>query len=147
MPCGVKQTALAKAKRQGLTRHIGVANFNIALLDEAIRLCPEPLVTLQAEYHPHLDQAKLTEACRRRGLRWSWFCGRLLLARGNCRNAQKQEQRQEIAIPVITATCPNHLLPPGKGSNAPEKRDSTANFGREFVEARQFAVERCQVDR
>ena len=36
--------ALAKAKRQGLARHIGVANFNIALLDEAIRLCPEPLV-------------------------------------------------------------------------------------------------------
>src|SRR3984957_13666469 len=34
--------ALAKAKRQGLTRHIGVANFNIAMLDEAIRLCPEP---------------------------------------------------------------------------------------------------------
>ena len=36
----------------GLTRHIGVANFNIAMLDEAIRLCPEPLVTLQAECHP-----------------------------------------------------------------------------------------------
>src|SRR6185295_14905874 len=35
--------ALAKAKRQGLARHIGVANFNIALLDQAIKLCPEPL--------------------------------------------------------------------------------------------------------
>lgn len=43
---------LAKAKTSGLTRHIGVANFNITLLDEAIRLCPEPLVALQAEYHP-----------------------------------------------------------------------------------------------
>src|SRR2546423_944373 len=41
--------ALAKAKRRGLARHIGVANFNIALLDEAIALCPEPLVNLQAE--------------------------------------------------------------------------------------------------
>jgi len=60
--------ALAKAKRQGLARHIGVANFNIALLDEAIRLCPEPLVTLQAEYHAHLDQTKLVKACRQRGL-------------------------------------------------------------------------------
>jgi diketogulonate reductase-like aldo/keto reductase len=60
--------ALARAKRQGLTRHIGVANFNIAMLDEAIRLCPEPLVNLQAEYHAHLDQTKLIEACRRRGL-------------------------------------------------------------------------------
>jgi 2,5-diketo-D-gluconate reductase B len=74
--------ALAKAKRQGLARHIGVANFNIALLDEAIRLCPEPLVNLQAEYHAHLDQTKLLDACRRRGLIFTAYCplgrGRLL---------------------------------------------------------------------
>jgi 2,5-diketo-D-gluconate reductase B len=74
--------ALAKAKRQRLTRHIGVANFNIALLDEAIRLCPEPLTTLQAEYHAHLDQGKLIEACRKRGLTFTAYCplgrGRLL---------------------------------------------------------------------
>jgi 2,5-diketo-D-gluconate reductase B len=74
--------ALAKAKRQGLTRHIGVANFNIAMLDEAIRLCPEPLVNLQAEYHAHLDQTKLTQACRQRGLIFTAYCplgrGRLL---------------------------------------------------------------------
>ena len=60
IPLAEPMAALAKAKRQGLTRHIGVANFTIALLDEAIRLCPEPLVNLQAEYHPYLDQAKLT---------------------------------------------------------------------------------------
>ena len=74
--------ALARAKRQGLTRHIGVANFNIAMLDQAIRLCPEPLVNLQAEYHAHLDQTKLIEACRRRGLIFTAYCplgrGRLL---------------------------------------------------------------------
>jgi diketogulonate reductase-like aldo/keto reductase len=74
--------ALARAKRQGLTRHIGVANFNIAMLDKAIRLCPEPLVNLQAEYHAHLDQTKLIEACRRRGLIFTAYCplgrGRLL---------------------------------------------------------------------
>jgi diketogulonate reductase-like aldo/keto reductase len=74
--------ALAKAKRRGLARHIGVANFNIAMLDEAIRLCPEPLVNLQAEYHAHLDQTKLTEACRKRGLIFTAYCplgrGRLL---------------------------------------------------------------------
>jgi 2,5-diketo-D-gluconate reductase B len=74
--------ALAKAKRAGLARHVGVANFNIALLDEAIRLCPEPLVNLQAEYHAHLDQTKLTQACRERGLIFTAYCplgrGRLL---------------------------------------------------------------------
>ena len=74
--------ALAKAKREGLARHVGVANFNIALLDEALRLCPEPLVTLQAEYHARLDQSRLLEACRRRGLIFTAYCplgrGRLL---------------------------------------------------------------------
>src|ERR1043165_3624583 len=50
IPLAETMAALAKAKRTGLARHVGVANFNIALLDQAIGLCPEPLVTLQAEY-------------------------------------------------------------------------------------------------
>jgi 2,5-diketo-D-gluconate reductase B len=82
IPLSEPMPALAKAKRQGLTRHIGVANFTISLLDEAIRLCPEPLVNLQAEYHPHLDQTKLLAACRQRGLIFTAYCplgrGRLL---------------------------------------------------------------------
>jgi diketogulonate reductase-like aldo/keto reductase len=71
--------ALAKAKREGLARHIGVANFNIALLDQAVALCPEPLVALQAEYHPYLDQSKLLAAARRRQLVFIAYCP---LARG-----------------------------------------------------------------
>jgi 2,5-diketo-D-gluconate reductase B len=66
--------ALAKAKRQGLARHIGVANFNIALLDLAIKLCPEPLAALQAEYHPYLDQSKLLAAVRRHKLVFIAYC-------------------------------------------------------------------------
>src|SRR5674536_24143 len=56
--------ALDKVKRRGLARHIGVANFNVALLEQAIKLCPEPLTALQAEYHPYLDQSKLLAAVR-----------------------------------------------------------------------------------
>jgi 2,5-diketo-D-gluconate reductase B len=82
IPLSEPIAALAKAKRQGLTHHIGVANFNIVMLDEAIRLCPEPLINLQAEYHAHLDQTKLVEACRKRGLIFTAYCplgrGRLL---------------------------------------------------------------------
>lgn len=66
--------ALARAKREGLARHIGVANFNIALLDQAIALCPEPLAVLQAEYHPYLDQSKLLAAVRERGLVYVAYC-------------------------------------------------------------------------
>ena len=66
--------ALAKAKRDGLARHVGVANFNTTLLDQAIRLCPEPLVALQAEYHPYLDQGKLIAATRQRGMAFVAYC-------------------------------------------------------------------------
>jgi 2,5-diketo-D-gluconate reductase B len=66
--------ALAKAKRQGLARHIGVANFNIALLEQAVQLCPEPLAALQAEYHPYLDQSKLLAAVRQYGLVFIAYC-------------------------------------------------------------------------
>jgi 2,5-diketo-D-gluconate reductase B len=66
--------ALARARQQGVAHHIGVANFNIALLDRAIELCPEPLVALQAEYHPYLDQAKLLAATRQRGLVYIAYC-------------------------------------------------------------------------
>jgi 2,5-diketo-D-gluconate reductase B len=79
IPLAETMGALAKAKRNGLARHVGVANFNIALLDQAIALCAEPLVALQAEYHPYLDQSTLLQACRERGLIYIAYCP---LARG-----------------------------------------------------------------
>lgn len=66
--------ALAKTKRQGLARHIGVANFTTKLLDEAVALCPEPLVVLQAEYHPYLEQTKLFAAVRKHKLVYTAHC-------------------------------------------------------------------------
>lgn len=60
--------ALAHAKQLGLTRHIGVSNFTVALVEEAVALSPEPLVCDQVEYHPYLDQAKVRAACAQHGL-------------------------------------------------------------------------------
>jgi diketogulonate reductase-like aldo/keto reductase len=74
IPLAETMPALAEAKRDGKARHVGVANFNIALLDQAIRLCPEPLVCLQAEYHPYLDQSKLLSAVRQRGMAFVAYC-------------------------------------------------------------------------
>jgi 2,5-diketo-D-gluconate reductase B len=79
IPLAETMGALARAKRQGLARHIGVANFNIALLEEARHTCPEPLVTVQAEYHPYLDQGKVLDYCRRHGMIFTAYCP---LARG-----------------------------------------------------------------
>jgi len=48
--------ALVKARRDGLTRHIGVSNFTTRLVNAAVALADEPLVANQIEYHPLLDQ-------------------------------------------------------------------------------------------
>jgi diketogulonate reductase-like aldo/keto reductase len=66
--------ALARAKREGLARNIGVANFTTRLLAQAVALCPEPLSALQAEYHPYLDQTKLLAEVRRHGLAFIAYC-------------------------------------------------------------------------
>jgi 2,5-diketo-D-gluconate reductase B len=71
--------ALAKAKRAGLTRHIGVSNFTLAMLDEAWRVCPEPLITNQIEYHCYLPQDRMLAALKRYGMILTAYCP---LARG-----------------------------------------------------------------
>jgi 2,5-diketo-D-gluconate reductase B len=60
--------ALCKVKRMGLTRHIGVSNFTVALIEQAVKLVDEPLVCNQIEVHALLDQSKIIAACRKHGL-------------------------------------------------------------------------------
>ncbi len=66
--------ALCKAKRAGLTKHIGVANFNIAMIEEAVKLATEPIAVLQIEAHPYLDQTKVIAAARRHGMAVVGYC-------------------------------------------------------------------------
>jgi diketogulonate reductase-like aldo/keto reductase len=60
--------ALARAKRDGLARNIGVSNFNVALVEEAAAKSPEPLFCNQVEYHAYLRQDKVLAACARHGM-------------------------------------------------------------------------------
>ena len=60
--------AMAKMKREGYARAIGVSNFTVALLDEANKVSSEPLVCNQVECHPYLDQDKVIAACRKHGM-------------------------------------------------------------------------------
>jgi len=60
--------ALAQVNKLGMCRHIGVSNFTVALIEEAVAACPEQLVCDQVEYHPYLDQTKIKDACARHGM-------------------------------------------------------------------------------
>lgn len=72
--------ALNEVSDRGYTRHIGVSNFPVALLDEAVKLSKKPLVCNQVEYHPFLNQDPLLEACRAHGIALVSYCP---LARGS----------------------------------------------------------------
>src|SRR5471030_630502 len=60
--------AMAKMKREGYAKQIGVSNFTVALLYEANKVSKEPLVCNQIECHPFLDQDKVIAACRKAGM-------------------------------------------------------------------------------
>jgi diketogulonate reductase-like aldo/keto reductase len=60
--------ALCKMKREGVARHVGVSNFDAALVDQAVKLATEPLVNNQIECHPYFDQSKTIAASHRHGL-------------------------------------------------------------------------------
>jgi len=74
IPLAQSMRALADAKRRGLTRNIGVSNFPVALIEEAVRHSSEPIVANQCEYHPHLDQSKVLAACRRHDIGFVSYC-------------------------------------------------------------------------
>ena len=77
--------ALCKLKRMGLARHIGVSNFTVALIEEAVKTAAEPLVCDQVEMHAFLDQSKVVAACRRHGMAVVAYSP---IARGGVKNDQ-----------------------------------------------------------
>jgi len=75
--------ALCKVKRDGLARHIGVSNFTVAMIEEAVRISTEPLVCDQVECHPYLGQSKVLAACRANFMAMVAYSP---IARGNAKN-------------------------------------------------------------
>ncbi|OXL25521.1 aldo/keto reductase [Psychrobacter sp. DAB_AL32B] len=51
--------ALCELQKQGLTRNIGVSNFNIAHIIEAKKYADVPIVVNQVEFHPFIKQKTL----------------------------------------------------------------------------------------
>lgn len=60
--------AFAEARAKGQTRFIGVSNFTVALLREAIEIHRADIVCNQVEYHPYLSQKPVQAAIVKHGL-------------------------------------------------------------------------------
>jgi diketogulonate reductase-like aldo/keto reductase len=61
--------ALLRARAEGLTRNIGISNFNIAQTEQAVSYCGEgELATSQDEYHVYLGQDRIRRVLGRHNL-------------------------------------------------------------------------------
>ena len=69
VPLSEFMTALAEAKAQGLTRQIGLSNFNIELTRKAIAVVGQgEIATNQIELHPYLQNRELAHYLQEQGI-------------------------------------------------------------------------------
>lgn len=69
VPMAVYLEQLAEARAQGLTREIGVSNFTVAQLKQAVEILgPGAIAHQQVEIHPLLQNRKVVEFCREQGI-------------------------------------------------------------------------------
>jgi 2,5-diketo-D-gluconate reductase B len=74
IPLAETMGAMCKMKQEGYARHIGISNFTVALIEQAVKLSSEPIVTNQIEWHPYLDEHKVHAACRKHGIAVTAYC-------------------------------------------------------------------------
>ena len=72
-------TAMMKLREQGAIRHIGVSNFSVALMRQAIEDIQAPVACNQIEYHVLLGQSRVLAYAREKGVAITAYCP---LARG-----------------------------------------------------------------
>ena len=59
---------LEECLKRGLTRNIGVSNYTIAMMKDAVKIVDAPLVTNQVEFHPLLNQDRLLAGANEVGI-------------------------------------------------------------------------------
>ncbi|SEG52598.1 aldo/keto reductase [Bosea lathyri] len=75
VPLGEQIGALNEVAKAGKTRHVGVSNFNTALMAQAVALSAAPIVTNQIEYHPYIDQSVVIGAAKAAGMAITGYYG------------------------------------------------------------------------
>jgi 2,5-diketo-D-gluconate reductase B len=68
IPMAESFAALAELRAEGKVRHIGVSNFTLAHMKEAVEKHGAPIVCNQVEYHPYLSQKTVLGYLREKGL-------------------------------------------------------------------------------
>lgn len=83
--------AMGELVNRNMVRSIGLSNFNVARLRDAVQASPVPVCNDQVEYHPLTHRRELPEFCRQNGITITAYSP---LARGS---VAKIPQLQQIA--------------------------------------------------
>lgn len=63
VPTSESIEAMNQLQDEGQVQHIGVSNFSVEQMQEAIDASETPILTNQIEYHPFKDQSEVLEFC------------------------------------------------------------------------------------
>lgn len=74
VPLAATLTGMRRLQDDGRVRHIGVSNFPVALLKEAVEDLEAPIIANQVEYHPYLSQNRVLAYCRQAGITLTAYC-------------------------------------------------------------------------
>jgi len=134
IPLAESIEALCDAKRRGYARSIGVANFPVEMLEDAVRLAAahgETIATNQCEYHPRLSQAKVIEACRRHGVVFVSYCplGQGRMTEDEAIAAIARKHGKTVSQIVLRWHVQQGVAAIPKSANAGRQRDNLDIFG------------------
>lgn len=74
IPFAETARALDDVVARGMAVNVGVSNFTVAQVEEAVRECPRPLACNQVEHHPYLDQRRVRRVMDAHGLALVGYC-------------------------------------------------------------------------
>lgn len=94
VPLGETFRAMARLREERKVRSVGVSNFTVKRLAEALEATDIPIVVNQVEYHPYLNQEDLRAFCEEKGVRIVAYSP---IARGKI-----------LDDPIITAIADRH---------------------------------------
>ena len=92
---------LQKTHDKGLAKYIGVSNYNIAMLNEAINKLTVKPITNQIEFHPLIDQSKILNFAKSKNIDLFAYCS---IARGKILEISTLNNiaiRHKISIPQV----------------------------------------------
>lgn len=98
------------AKKEGLTKHIGVSNFSVKKLEDLMAHAQDKPEMNQVEMHPLLQQPKLVEYCKENDIHLTAYSP---LGSGDRTDAMKADDEPKLfEIPELRAIADKHQVHP-----------------------------------